>query len=229
MKPQGVVLLHKSPGQGSFSALSPLKKALNTKKIGHTGTLDQFAQGLLIALVGPMTKLNQQLMDLPKTYKGEIFFGKETDTLDPTGSVIRTGTIPSLRQIEQEIPHFLGETEQYPPKYSALKVQGKRASDLIRQGKDVELQKRSIFIDQFEILSFDHQKLEVLITCSKGTYIRSIARDLAYQLGTVAHLSSLVRVAQGPFLLDMAVDPYEFKKENLLSPFEFLTRSANDS
>jgi tRNA pseudouridine55 synthase len=126
MKPMGLILLNKPPGITSFNALFPVKKILGTKKIGHTGTLDQFAQGLILCLVGPFTKLNPFLMELSKTYVAEVYFGKETDTLDPTGTQVSEGRVPSLQEILALVPSFIGDIQQVPPLFSALKIKGKK-------------------------------------------------------------------------------------------------------
>jgi tRNA pseudouridine55 synthase len=201
--------------------LAPLKRILGTKKIGHTGTLDQFAQGLILCLVGPFTKLNPYLMDWSKTYEAEICFGQGTDTLDPTGLLIDQGPIPTMDSIREALPRFQGMIEQIPPKFSALKVQGKRASDRVRAGEEVQLEPRKVFIHSLDFLSYETPYLKLRIVCSKGTYIRSIARDLSGALGTCAHLRSLVRTAQGPLDLSQAKYPEEIGPQDLIRPQEF--------
>ena len=163
----GIVLLAKQSGVTSFSSLSSVKRALNTTKVGHTGTLDSFADGLLVVLVGKLTHLVPHITNFDKTYEALIEFGSETDTLDPTGQVIKTGKIPSKEEVESALEKFLGETEQIPPAYSALHVDGKRASDLVREGKTVELKPRKITISSIRLLDFDGQYARIEVSCSK--------------------------------------------------------------
>ena len=201
----GIVLLAKQAGLTSFSSLSSVKRALSTTKVGHTGTLDSFADGLLVVLVGKLTHLVPHITNFDKTYIALVEFGSETDTLDPTGQVIKTGRIPSKEEVESVLPKFLGEIDQVPPAYSALHVDGKRASDLMREGKTVELKARKITISSIKLLDFSDKFARIEISCSKGTYIRSLARDIASSLGTVAHLKELRRTRVGPFKLEDAV------------------------
>lgn len=203
----GIVLFAKQTGITSFSSLSSVKRALGTTKVGHTGTLDSFADGLLVVLVGKLTHLVPHITNFDKTYEALIEFGTETDTLEPTGVVVKTGRIPSRQEVESVLPEFLGETDQVPPAYSALHVDGKRASDLIREGKSVELKARKITISSIKLLDFSEKYARIEVSCSKGTYIRSLARDIAQKCGTVAHLKELRRTRVGPFLLKDAVNP----------------------
>lgn len=201
----GIVLLAKQAGLTSFSSLSSVKRALSTTKVGHTGTLDSFADGLLVVLVGKLTHLVPHITNFDKTYIALVEFGSETDTLDPTGQIIKTGKIPTKEEVESVLPKFLGEIDQVPPAYSALHVDGKRASDLMREGKTVELQARKITISSIKLLDFNDKFARIEVSCSKGTYIRSLARDIASVCGTVAHLKELKRTRVGPFKLEDAV------------------------
>ena len=201
----GIVLLAKQAGLTSFSSLSSVKRALSTTKVGHTGTLDSFADGLLVVLVGKLTHLVPHITNFDKTYIALVEFGSETDTLDPTGQIIKTGKIPAREEVESVLPKFLGEIDQVPPAYSALHVDGKRASDLMREGKTVELKARKITISSIKLLDFNDKFARIEVSCSKGTYIRSLARDIASACGTVAHLKELRRTRVGPFKLEDAV------------------------
>ncbi len=201
----GIVLLAKQAGKTSFSSLSSVKRALNTTKVGHTGTLDSFADGLLVVLVGRLTHLVPHITNFDKSYIALVEFGSETDTLDPTGQIIKTGKIPTKEEVEAVLPQFLGEIAQVPPAYSALHVDGKRASDLMREGKTVELKSRKITISSIKLLDFREKYARIEVSCSKGTYIRSLARDIASACGTVAHLKELRRTRVGPFKLEDAV------------------------
>ena len=200
--PSGIVLLAKVPGATSFSSLSSIKKALSTSKVGHTGTLDSFADGLLVVLVGKLTRLVPHITGFDKTYLALIEFGKETDTLDPTGQVIRTGQIPTRAQVEAVLPQFKGEIDQVPPVYSAIHVGGgKRASELARQGKSAEIPARKITVYDIKLLDFQDKYALVEVSCSKGTYIRALARDIAAACSSCAHLAALRRTRVGPFEL----------------------------
>ncbi len=201
----GIVLLAKQSGKTSFSSLSSVKRALATTKVGHTGTLDSFADGLLVVLVGKLTHLVPHITNFDKTYVALIEFGSETDTLEVTGQVVKRGRIPTKEEVESVLPKFLGEIEQIPPAYSALHVDGKRASDLMREGKSVELKARKITISSIKLLDFNDKFAKIEVSCSKGTYIRSLARDIAAACGTVAHLKELRRTRVGPFKLEDAV------------------------
>ncbi len=200
----GILLLAKQSGETSFSSLTAVKKSLNTGKVGHTGTLDSFADGLLVVLTGSLTRLVPHITNFSKSYTALIEFGTETDTLECTGTVIKTGPIPSRQQVKEALCKFQGQIEQVPRVFSALHVDGKRASDLVREGKTVELKPRKITIHQIELLDFKDKYALVNVNCSKGTYIRSLARDIAAECGTVAHLKSLRRTSVGPFKLENA-------------------------
>ncbi|MBQ7159053.1 MAG: tRNA pseudouridine(55) synthase TruB [Treponema sp.] len=200
--PSGIVLLAKQSGATSFSSLSSIKKALATSKVGHTGTLDSFADGLLVVLVGKLTRLVPHITGFDKTYLALIQFGTETDTLDPTGRVVRTAAIPSREQVEALLPRFKGEIDQVPPVYSAIHVGGgKRASELAREGKTAQIPARKITIYDITLLDFQEKYALVEVSCSKGTYIRALARDIAAACDSCAHLAALRRTQVGPFAL----------------------------
>ncbi len=206
-----ILLIHKKPGLTSFSSLNDIKRTIDPK-VGHAGTLDKFAQGLLIVLTGSMTRLNVLFSTMDKSYRAEIAFGSETDTLDPEGQVIATADIPSYEKIVEAIPSFLGSIAQQPPQYSALHINGKRASDLARSGKEIEMAKRPVTVHRFEPISYEHGVLVADIHVSKGTYIRSLARDLGLAAGSRAYLTGLCRTSIGPFSLSEAVDAKDTEK-----------------
>ena len=216
----GIILLAKKHGKTSFSSLSSIKHALGTGKVGHTGTLDSFADGLLVVLSGRLTRLVPHITDFDKRYTAMIEFGEETDTLDPTGNVVKSGgRIPSKAEVESALEKFVGEIDQVPPLFSALHVDGKRASDIARSGKTAELPARRIKIFSIKLLDFKEKYALVEIHCSKGTYIRSLARDIAYECGTFAHLYALRRTQVGPFRLEDATffsELDEFSIDSLL-------------
>ncbi len=212
----GIILLAKQSGITSFSSLWQIKNALGTKKIGHTGTLDTFAEGLLVVCAGRLTRLVSYITDCDKAYEAVITFGTETDTLDPDGQVIKTSDLPKYGDILDSLPSFRGAIQQQPPAYSAIHVGGQRASDRIRKGEAVELPFRPIIVyslDFLETVTSDGGKAEssslissikVHIVCSKGTYIRSLARDIALASRSCAHLAGLRRTRIGPFSLEEA-------------------------
>lgn len=200
---------------GSTQAVAAVKRALREggyakAKIGHGGTLDPLATGVLPIAVGEATKLCGRMLDASKIYDFTIAFGEQTDTLDAEGAVIaRSDHQPSLSEVEAVLERFTGPIAQVPPVYSALKVDGKRAYDLARAGEAVEMKTRSVVIHRLSIRSdpADGPVKNVTLTAyvSKGTYIRSLARDIALALGTVGHVAMLRRTRAGPFTLDQAI------------------------
>ncbi|GHV82846.1 hypothetical protein AGMMS50212_01860 [Spirochaetia bacterium] len=205
MIPSGYILLNKNPGVTSFEALYPIKRALGTGKVGHTGTLDKFASGLLIILSGKALKLTNMFMKCDKSYTGMVRLGAETSTLDPEGEVIAQAPLPSLEAFEAALPQWTGEIMQTPPAYSALRINGKRASELARKGAAPEMKARPVTIHSIKILSWEPPDVKIEVHCSSGTYIRSLARDLALSSGSRGHLVALTRITVGGFSLDDAI------------------------
>jgi tRNA pseudouridine55 synthase len=200
----GLILLNKSPGITSFDALRDIKRALGTGKVGHTGTLDKFACGLLIVLAGQSLRLSRWFTHCDKEYEGRICFGAETETLDPEGEVIAEAPVPSREQVENALKSFSGEIMQAPPAYSAIHIDGKRASQLARSGAAVEMKKRPVTIYQLELRKWEPPFADIFVRCSSGTYIRSLARDIALEAGSRGHLTSLVRTKVAEFSLEDA-------------------------
>jgi tRNA pseudouridine55 synthase len=200
----GLILLNKKPGVTSFEALGEIKRALGTGKVGHTGTLDKFAQGLLAVLSGRALKLSPWFSHCDKQYRGRIHFGAETDTLDPEGCVIAESAMPSLENVKLAILQFSGEIMQKPPVFSAIHVNGQRASKLARSGEIVEMKERAVSIYKLELESWQPPFADIFVHCSGGTYIRSLARDIALAAGSRAHLCELTRTQVAGFTLDMA-------------------------
>ena len=198
---EGIILLDKPPGLTSFQSLGSLKKCLGTRWVGHAGTLDKFAEGLLIVMVGRMTRLCAVATAFDKEYLATFTFGTGTDTLDPEGAVTGSGPVPTRAELEAVLPEFRGAISQVPPVYSAIHVDGKRASAAARQGETVQLRPRAVTVAALEILDASPRSPDVAfrISCSKGTYVRSLARDIAARLGTVAHVS---RLRGGPASVD---------------------------
>ena len=217
----GFALINKPAGMSSFQAVNIVKKKLKCRKAGHTGTLDPFAEGLLVVLFGDMTRFFDYFMSFEKTYTAEALFGEETDTEDVTGTVIETSAfIPDLTVVQENINKYKGEITQIPPVYSAVHVNGKRAYQLAREGIKTELKPRKAFIYSLEINSFENKLLNFTVSCSSGTYIRSIARDLARDCKSAAYLKTLIRTDIGNFNLEKAVSPEDFTVDNLMTPYE---------
>ncbi len=201
-----IILTNKPKDVTSFRSLGSIKRYVD-KKVGHAGTLDKFAHGLMIVLTGSTTKMNQIFSTLDKTYVATIRFGEETTTLDNEGEIFIRADLPNLETIKTAIEtQFIGNIIQSPPIYSAVHVNGKRAYKIARSGNDVEMPEREITIYSFEIFSFDGRDLKCKIKVSKGTYIRSIARDLGLACNSRAHLIELERISIGPFSVDEAVN-----------------------
>ncbi len=199
--PDGILLIDKEEGITSFDAVRMIKKILKCKKTGHAGTLDPFASGLLIILLGQGTKLSSHIMGGKKKYRAEIRLGIGTDTLDPTGLIIKEAPVPDmgLETVASVIAGFTGVIEQVPPAFSALKVNGERAYNLARKGIEVELKKREVTVYSIDIVDIRLPLVMLDVTCSSGTYIRSLAADIGKELGTVAHLKNLRRLSSGLF------------------------------
>lgn len=198
----GVVLLDKAEGETSFSALGNLKRRFNTRRIGHTGTLDPLATGLLVALVGQATRCARFFSSLDKVYVADIRFGSETDTDDCTGQILKTAPVPVMETPADAAVAFLGEIRQIPPAYSAIHVDGRRAYERARGGETIEIPARQVTIHEITSEIIDEVTLRLTVGCSSGTYIRSLARDLGRAIGSAAHLSALRRLRVGPFHVD---------------------------
>jgi len=202
----GLLLLNKKTGVTSFDSLRGIKKAFATGKAGHTGTLDKFASGLLLVLVGRGVKLASLFDNCVKEYTGTVFFGEERDTLDPEGAVIARGPVPVRGEVEAVLESFRGNILQAPPEYSALHVNGRRAHELVREGVQPEMKKRPVTVYELNILSWRNPQAIIHVRCSAGTYIRSLARVIALAAGIRAYLSSLTRIKVGSFCLENAVE-----------------------
>ncbi len=209
----GWLILDKPVGLGSTQAVSAVKRALREAglpkaKVGHGGTLDPLASGVLPIAVGEATKLAGRMLDSDKIYDFTIRFGAQTDTLDLEGVVIASSDVrPMLAEVKAVLPRFTGSIEQEPPAYSAIKIDGQRAYDLARAGEEVEMKTRAVTVHALALKSSGEDLEEITLTAhvSKGTYIRSLARDIALALGTVGHVTMLRRVKAGPFTLNQAI------------------------
>ena len=202
----GILLLNKEVGYSSFQAINKAKKIIKADKVGHSGTLDPFASGLLVVTVNKATKVNQFIETQDKEYIATLKLGIKTSTLDLEGEVISTKEIPSLSEelIISTLNKFKGKIKQVPPMFSALKVNGQKLYDLARQGIEVERKKREVEIFNIELLSFDEDTIKFKVNCSKGTYIRTLGESISEELNTYGHLIQLVRTRVGNFKLEDA-------------------------
>lgn len=208
MAPSGILLLDKPKGITSNAALGRAKRVIGIKKAGHTGTLDPMASGLLALCFGEATKVAGFLLDADKTYEAEVCLGVSTDSEDAEGAVLERKPVPALdeAQVEAVLERFRGPIEQIPPMHSALKHKGQRLYELARRGETVERPPRSVVIHALDLIGRDEQTLRLKVTCSKGTYIRSLARDIGEALECGAHLAGLRRIASAPFEIEDAVE-----------------------
>lgn len=204
---EGLLLVNKSKGQTSFSLVSLLRRRLGVKKIGHAGTLDPFATGVMVMLIGrSYTRLSDQFLLKDKEYIGEAVLGAVTDTYDSEGVISPySDEIPTFEQIQKVINEFQGEIEQVPPMFSAKKVNGKKLYDLARKGVEVERVPNKVHVN-IHLLSYQYPLLQFKVLCSKGTYIRSLAHDIGLKLGCGAYLNNLQRTKSGTFELTDCLD-----------------------
>lgn len=235
--PSGWIILDKPLGLGSTQAVAAVKRNLREAgfgkgtKVGHGGTLDPLATGVLPIALGEATKLTGRMLDADKAYEFTVRFGEETDTLDLEGAVIATSDVqPTMPDIEAVLPRFTGPIAQVPPAYSALKVDGQRAYDLARAGEAVELASRSVVVHALSIVHVDTvaggdriHALTLLAKVSKGTYIRSLARDIAQALGTCGTVTMLRRTKAGPFDLSHAISLDKLNEIGKGAPLEHVT------
>lgn len=207
-EPIGIAVVDKPAGLTSHDVVAKARKIFGTRKVGHSGTLDPDATGVLVLGVGRATRLLQFLTGLPKSYKGEIVFGEETSTLDSSGEVTHIHDMSglTLSDVRKATKCFLGEIEQIPPMVSAVRIKGKRLYEIAREGNEIERPARSVRVDRFEVYPTEDSKVyEVFVDCSSGTYIRSLAADLGLVLGGGAHLRNLRRTRVGSFGEDEAL------------------------
>lgn len=202
----GVINIYKEKGFTSHDVVAKLRGILQQKKIGHTGTLDPDAVGVLPVCLGNATRLADMLTDRDKEYEAVMQLGVTTDTQDMSGTVLEEKEVrSSVEEVAEAVCSFVGGYEQVPPMYSALKVNGKRLYELARQGREVERQPRSVKLYHIEILSMELPKVSLRVSCSKGTYIRTLCHDIGARLGCGAAMSSLKRIKSGCFTLDTAI------------------------
>ena len=207
MTPSGILLIDKSAGPSSAQVVGRVKKLFQAKKVGHLGTLDPFASGLLLLGVNEGTKIADIFLGGTKSYRGVMVLGVETDSQDATGKVVKEGSVPlldetRLRRLEAE---FTGEMQQVPPMFSALKKDGVRLYRLARQGKEIPRAPRSVRVEALRIEKVSDSELEFEVTCSRGTYVRTLAADMGQALGCGAHLKSLRRTACGHLNIQQSI------------------------
>ena len=205
-----VLSVWKDPGMTSYDVVNLIKKKSNVNKVGHCGTLDPFADGVLLICTGSETKNINNFMDLEKEYIADINFGYETDTLDKTGIIINQKENSNNAEIdkdkvEQVLNDFIGYTNQVPPYFSALKFKGIPLYKYARKDIFIRKKPRTVFIDNLKLLDVKKNKIKIHVKCGKGTYIRALARDIAYRMNTYGYLSGLSRVSLGPYNRDNSI------------------------
>jgi tRNA pseudouridine55 synthase len=207
-EPEGLLLIDKPSGVTSHDVVDRVRRALATRKVGHAGTLDPLATGLLLVGVGRATRLLRFLSDLPKTYEGTAVLGVETDTLDADGTVVRTAPVDVERSaLERVLAAKEGSSMQAPPAYSAVKVSGRTLHSAARSGEQLRAAPRPIVVEAFRLRAFAGDSFDFEVSCSSGTYVRVLVSDVGAQLGPGAHLARLCRTRIGPYSVDAARRP----------------------
>lgn len=220
----GSLLIDKQIGLTSRQEVNNVSRALGEKKAGHIGTLDPFADGLLIVLLGKATKISPFLEGMDKTYMATLKLGEMTDTGDLTGNIVSKQDIPALSKnnIEDIFNSFLGEQKQLPPMYSALKINGKELYKYAREGIEIERKERIINVYELKLISFKDDEITFISKVSKGTYIRTLGEDIAKALGSVGHLTKLTRLAIGPYSIEQSLKSDNVKASDLIPTMEML-------
>lgn len=218
---KGILNVNKEKGISSARVVSLVRRALNMKKVGHTGTLDLEASGVLPIVIGKATRVSDYMMTKDKVYETELILGAKTDTLDAAGEIIeKSDKVVTKEEFLQAMKTFKGEIDQIPPMYSALKVNGKKLYDLAREGIEIERKKRKVNIYDIELLDFAFPKATIRVTCSKGTYIRTLVDDIGEKLGSLAYVNELARVRVGELDIKESIksqDLLEIPKEDLIN------------
>ncbi len=210
----GLVLIDKPEGMTSFTAASIMKRAYNTKRVGHTGTLDPLATGVLPILIGRATRLSSFILESDKRYIAEVRLGITTDTLDITGKILTESYVSVTEQeLKNALVKFSGEYMQTPPMYSAIRINGQRLYDMARRGEEIERTARKVNIKKIELSEFDGVNFTIDVTCSKGTYIRSLADDIGKALGVGATMTKLRRIKTAGFDIADCTEPDIIKLE----------------
>jgi tRNA pseudouridine55 synthase len=204
---EGVLLVDKPTDHTSHDVVARLRGKLRMKRIGHAGTLDPMATGLLVILVGKATRISQYLMSVDKVYSGTIKLGEVTNTQDAEGEVLETRPVPVLSEadIKKALQSFIGDQYQLPPMFSAIKIDGVPLYKRARDGEEVEREPRFIRVSSYELTRWESPELDFTVHCTKGTYVRTLAHDLGQRLGCGAHLKSLRRISSGALTLEKAL------------------------
>ena len=214
----GVLIINKPKGYTSHDIVNIIRKELHIKKVGHTGTLDPNATGVLPILIGNATKISKYLIEHDKTYIAEIKLGEKTTTGDSEGEIIETRNVEKNQpeKIQEVLTKFLGKQKQTPPKFSAIKINGKKAYEYARTGQDIKLEQREIEIFSINLLSYENNNIKFKVKCSKGTYIRTLCEDIAETLGTVGYMNSLERIQVDKFNIEKSVTIEQIRNNHTL-------------
>ncbi len=214
----GVLIINKPKGYTSHDIVNIIRKELHIKKVGHTGTLDPNATGVLPILIGNATKISKYLIEHDKTYIAEIKLGEKTTTGDSEGEIIETRNAEKNQpeKIQEVLTKFLGKQKQTPPKFSAIKINGKKAYEYARTGQDIKLEQREIEIFSINLLSYENNNIKFKVKCSKGTYIRTLCEDIAETLGTVGYMNSLERIQVDNFHIEKSVTIEQIRNNSIL-------------
>ena len=230
--PKGILNINKEKGISSARVVSLVRRALGMKKVGHTGTLDLEASGVLPIVVGKATRVSDYMMTKDKVYETQMILGAKTDTLDAAGEIIaRSDKKVNKEEFLEAMNTFRGEIEQIPPMYSALKVDGKKLYDLAREGIEIERKKRKVNIYAIKLLDFDFPKATIRVTCSKGTYVRTLVDDIGEKLGTFAYVNKLIRTRVGDFDIKDSIkseDILDFEKNDLIEKLHPIDSALKD-
>jgi len=230
MKVFGLLIVDKPVGPTSHKIVSLVRRGMGIRKVGHAGTLDPRASGVLVLCLRAATRLSEYLSTSSKRYEAVVRFGASTETYDAEGPVVReTGKVPKRAKVEAALEDFRGEIEQVPPPFSAIKVRGQKAYELARKGKEVELEPRQVTIHHLEIVSFKPPDVTLDVECTAGTYIRSLANDLGERLSCGAYLAKLQRTKAGPFTLEDAIPLPKLEVGFLTGKWEQYVRPAADA
>ncbi|MGD8814262.1 MAG: tRNA pseudouridine(55) synthase TruB [Anaerolineales bacterium] len=230
MKDFGLLVVDKPVGPTSHFVVQVVRRGTRVRKVGHAGTLDPRASGVLVLCLGAATRLSEYLSTSEKRYEAVIRFGASTKTYDTEGEIVRhTGIAPSLDEIEDVLPRFKGDIQQVPPPFSAIKVKGRKAYEIAREGQNVDLAPRVVTIFDLETVSYDPPDLTLGVLSSAGTYIRSLAHDIGEMLSTGAHLAALRRTKAGPFSLEDTLPLAKLEASFVTGTWEQFVLPAKDA
>lgn len=216
----GILLINKPIGMTSRDCVNKIMKKFNTRKVGHTGTLDPFASGLLIITINKGTRISSYIETLDKEYIAEVKLGEKTSTLDLEGEILKTCEVPlplDEEVILKSLNTFVGDIKQVPPMYSAIKINGEELYKKARRGEIVERKARDVTINSIELLSLKEEKILFKVNCSKGTYIRTLGEDIASSLNLLGHLTTLIRTKVGRYTLNMAKSIEDINEDDIIS------------